>query len=222
MGKCGVYKISLRGQNRHYIGQSVDLWKRLRTHLALANRRAEKRKFRITRAIRKYGAGAFDFSVLAFCDPGSLDGIEAYFIQVFNSVSQGFNIAEDPCAFGRGRVVSDAEKKQIVERNTGSTKSTETREKMRQSAKDRHASEGHKLNDKPQWIREVARNCPKRWKAVQQISLAGALVKEFPSIKSAAKETGLVPGNIVKVVKGQLGKRTCGGFIWQYAPSYAN
>ncbi len=52
-------------------------------------------------------------------------------------------------------------------------------------------------------------------KPVTQYDLAGKKIQTFPTIQSAAQQTGLTPDNIQKNVKGE--NKTAGGFIWKYA-----
>jgi hypothetical protein len=50
-------------------------------------------------------------------------------------------------------------------------------------------------------------------KVVQQFTLDGVFVKSFPSLKAAAKEMGILPTNISKVVCGK--QNTAAGFVWR-------
>lgn len=46
--------------------------------------------------------------------------------------------------------------------------------------------------------------------------LSGVLIREYESVRMAAKECGLNFGNIAHVCNGDYGHRTCGGYLWKY------
>lgn len=80
---CGIYVITHRASGRRYVGQSVDIRKRWREHLAGAG------GLRVCRAINKYGAEAFDFEIVELCDPAQLDEREMYYISAWGFDSAG-------------------------------------------------------------------------------------------------------------------------------------
>ena len=53
-----------------------------------------------------------------------------------------------------------------------------------------------------------------RAKEIAMYSACGDLIKTFPSIMDAQRETGLFNSNIIKCCKGI--KKTCGGYKWAY------
>lgn len=60
------------------------------------------------------------------------------------------------------------------------------------------------------------RNYNKRKRPVIQYTIDDEFVAEYPSIKNAAKETGLKPQNIQSCCANKYNKKTTGGFIWKY------
>lgn len=66
----GIYKFTNKINNHAYIGQSIDIEKRRKTHLQRAycnspsNKEYDKTFYR---AIRKYGWDNFDFEILKVC-----------------------------------------------------------------------------------------------------------------------------------------------------------
>ena len=52
-------------------------------------------------------------------------------------------------------------------------------------------------------------------KPVIQYGIQGAIIKKYPSIREAERETGYASTHISNVCLGK--EKTCGGFIWRYA-----
>lgn len=81
----GIYKLEFKGTNKVYIGQSKDLEQRRYAYIT-------KKKFHSTKLIRaymKYGTPCF--TIIEYCDLGKLDTRELYFINLYNSVYDGYN-----------------------------------------------------------------------------------------------------------------------------------
>ena len=57
-------------------------------------------------------------------------------------------------------------------------------------------------------------NAPDRSKSVLQYSLKGQLLKEYPSIREAQRQTGVHNSHIIKCCKEEY--QQAGGFIWRY------
>lgn len=68
---CGIYKFTNLINGKIYIGQSVDIDRRLKEH----KRRDEQR---IDKAIKKYGFENFNFEIIELCSPDKLDELENY------------------------------------------------------------------------------------------------------------------------------------------------
>lgn len=68
---CGIYKFTNLVNGKIYIGQSVDIERRLNEH----KRRNEQR---IDKAIKKYGFENFNFEIIELCSPDKLDELENY------------------------------------------------------------------------------------------------------------------------------------------------
>lgn len=98
---CGIYKIENLVNGKCYIGQSVDVKRRWRSHRSCAFNPASKNyDCPLYRAIRKYSLNNFSFEVLEECDRDSLNKRETYWIRAFNSMNNGYNLDEggDYCA----------------------------------------------------------------------------------------------------------------------------
>ncbi len=247
INRSGIYKITLRGTNRHYIGQSENLWKRLRSHINEAHSQSGRRKCKIQNAIAKHGSDAFDYSVLAFCDVGNLDQLETFFLLQFNGVSQGFNRAEDVVTPGRGLIPTQEHRNKISKANTGKKRSLETlkrmsearrrrppiseetRAKMRasQAGKTRSAAWKEKFRDRmvdfrttDAWKEGMKRSGVSRRIPINQFDKSGNFIASFSSTLDAAKAVQGAASNVVTCAKDRI--PTYKGFIWKYAPHYPN
>lgn len=89
---CGIYKITNIVNNKIYIGQSKDIYKRWKSHIYLST----KGKQAIYCAMRKYGLDNFLFSIEEICSPELLDEKEKFFINKYNSqiTNSGYNMTE--------------------------------------------------------------------------------------------------------------------------------
>lgn len=94
MPKCGIYKIENKINGKCYIGQSVNILRRWRTHKTIANNENHKYKDHpLYRAIHYYKIENFDFSILEECLCKELDEKEKYYIQKYNSfIPNGYNL----------------------------------------------------------------------------------------------------------------------------------
>lgn len=82
----GIYKITNNINGKIYIGQSVDIERRLKEH----KRREEQQ---IDQAIQKYGIDNFSFDILEECDSDLLNEREEYWTKQYNStIPNGYNI----------------------------------------------------------------------------------------------------------------------------------
>lgn len=95
-GKCCVYKITNKLNNKVYVGQTRDVGRRLREH-----RRGYKNDSKwnedynshLYRSIRKYGEENFKFEVIKECSLEELGYWEIYYMRMYNSLdrNKGYN-----------------------------------------------------------------------------------------------------------------------------------
>lgn len=84
---CGIYKIENLINHKIYIGQSIEIEKRLQKHKTI------KDDLYIHRAISKYGVQNFSFEIIQECDRTLLDEKEQYWILFYNSlIPNGYNM----------------------------------------------------------------------------------------------------------------------------------
>ena len=89
----GIYCITNLINNKQYIGQTYNLKHRWRTHKnnLKANRHHNKH---LQYAWNKYGADNFKFDILEYCSVDLLDEREIYWIEFYNTIQEGYNLAE--------------------------------------------------------------------------------------------------------------------------------
>jgi len=104
-----------------------------------------------------------------------------------------------------GKTHSKATKEKMRKSHTGRTLSKATKEKMSKSATGKIKSKSHKL--------KISLNHPLK-KAIIQYNLDLEVIKEYPSIHEAARETG---GSVVDISATCNGRqKTSRGFIWKF------
>lgn len=88
----GIYKITNKLNNKCYIGQSKDIYVRIKKHLSKTYEvNSAQYSFQIYQALRKYGIGNFKVEVLEECDADVLNEREIYWIQYYDSFKNGYN-----------------------------------------------------------------------------------------------------------------------------------
>lgn len=88
----GIYKITNLVNQKSYIGQSVNIDKRLKEHINDAfNPNRKEYNYPLSRAYRKYGVENFSKEVLCICSKEELNKKEEYYIKIFNSKENGYN-----------------------------------------------------------------------------------------------------------------------------------
>lgn len=140
--KSGIYCAIHRDSLRCYVGSSVDMGRRRRTHI-LDAKKGSLNCFH--KALRKFGEDAFDFEVLEYCDKYSLVEREAFWIKFLNSASiKGFNTDKNPNSnYDYGASYSDATRQRLREAATGRKVPQEVRDKISASMKGRKKAPEH-------------------------------------------------------------------------------
>lgn len=85
----GIYKIRNKINNKVYIGQSRNIERRFREHSLLTGPRVT-RPYYID--LKKYGVMNFEFSILEECRIGNLNAREEYYIKLYNTYEDGYNL----------------------------------------------------------------------------------------------------------------------------------
>jgi len=119
----GIYKITNNATQKCYVGQSVNINKRVREHFRLL-KLGKHSNAKLQNAFNKHGAEAFTWDVEVYCeDPKEMDMIENAFISgeaVFEE-PVFFNIADFAKAPMRGRTHSEEVRQRIRKGRRAST-----------------------------------------------------------------------------------------------------
>lgn len=115
----GIYCITNEVNNKKYIGQSKDIYKRWSVHKCYLNKGTHDNKH-LQAAWLKYGESSFSFAILEVCLEDYLDERECYYIEKYKTIDPkiGYNLQ---CGGGVNRVIRES-----------------TREKLRAAAKKAH------------------------------------------------------------------------------------
>ena len=87
----GIYKIYCKDTNKYYIGQSVNVKKRLRTHLnELRNNNHINQS--LQRDFNTCGEGAFIFEKIKDVEEEFLNIFEKYYMEYYDALKKGYNV----------------------------------------------------------------------------------------------------------------------------------
>lgn len=95
----GIYKLNFNNTDKVYIGQSLGIEGRIRSHIS--NFTTQKGASKLLEAHTVYGYRSYD--VVLECAASELDNAEVEAIEIFNSINNGFNTipgASVPCNYG--------------------------------------------------------------------------------------------------------------------------
>jgi group I intron endonuclease len=116
MGYSGIYCLTHRDTGRRYVGSSVNIRNRMRSHLYCARSDA---RICVSRAIRKLGARSFDAHVVCFAERSEIPIIETHLIAAWHTAGPlGFNTFTTATA-NYGHAVYDATRRRLSAANKG-------------------------------------------------------------------------------------------------------
>lgn len=109
--KSGIYCIKSVSTNKIYIGQSIDVNKRIRRHKTQLSKGKHENKI-LQRHYDKYGEDDLVFDVLEYCSIDMLNERERYWIAFFDSMNRekGFNIESGG---NEGKIFSEERRRAI-------------------------------------------------------------------------------------------------------------
>lgn len=227
MPKCGIYKFTNKFNGNIYIGQSIDISARKRTHINDAYCHGKDSNCPFHRAIIKYGEDGFDFEILEECPKELLNEREKYWIEYYDSYHHGYNASPggDNCrerSDGRPLLLYDLDGNFVKEIcNIAST----ARELGVHYGTVYQVIQGNRKSVKSYQIKyKESNDFPKKITpynskqggayTVLQLDKDNNILNEYNSVNEAARQTGCDCSTISKVCRGKL--KTHGGFKWKY------
>ena len=98
---CGIYVLKFNGTNKVYVGQSENIEYRYKKHLQRLKR--GDHNYKMQQAYKDYGSPILEI-VLADLTKEELNSNEYEAFKIYDSISNGFNIAEQPSIHGNGEL----------------------------------------------------------------------------------------------------------------------
>jgi group I intron endonuclease len=99
----GIYRIKNIANNHCYIGQSVNICKRRRTHFEYLQKNKHHSPY-LQRAYNKYGKENFEFDILLYCESFELTRYEQFFV---NMMKPEYNMYKECVNSPRGVTVTE-------------------------------------------------------------------------------------------------------------------
>ena len=152
--QSGIYQILNLINKKFYIGSAVDFYERYHSHLHYLNSNNHHNEH-LQRAYNKYGADAFEFQVLEYCEKDQLRLKEQAWIDWTRACEVGYNIRKDATS-NSGLKFSEEHRVKMSVWQIGKRLSEETKEKISNKLKGRiitdeirnNMANGHKKFEK--------------------------------------------------------------------------
>lgn len=156
----GIYCIRNSIDGKRYIGQSVNIKRRIKDHKCLMKKGKESNRH-LNSACQKYGYENFYFSVLAICGIDELDKLERGLIEIYNTMNDefGYNLTNG----GNSRKeFSEETRKLLSEKSKGRPCSQEAKRVLSEIHKGNKYHLGRKMPE------EARRKLSEYWKGKPQ------------------------------------------------------
>lgn len=151
---CGIYCIENLINNKKYIGQSIDIYRRWTNHKSDLNS-GRHGNTHLQAAWDKYGSNNFEFKIIEECLEQMLDEREVYYINKYDcmnnncgyNLESGGNLNKHPSIETRKKMSESHIGKQVGENSPswGKPKTAETKKKISEAKIGKYAGENHPL-----------------------------------------------------------------------------
>jgi group I intron endonuclease len=207
----GIYTITNKVTNKIYIGRAIDFYNRESTHFSLLKYNKHTNLY-LQEDFNHYGEENFIFEILEECNENFMASQENYWCNMLNTHDRkyGYNIAPtspDKEIRRNKESIERARLKQI-----GQKRSEECKNRLRIAKLNQSEETKRKISESHKGKKQILHYVP-----VLQFTKDGTFIKEYESMVSAQKETGITYPQISRVCSGKYHNRTmAGGFIWKY------
>lgn len=235
---CGIYCIENLVNGKKYVGQSVNIPKRLTGHKNKLNSHKHANSH-LQNAWNQYGEENFKFYILEEVAIEMLDDRERYYIKEWNLQNRdcGYNLDSGG---NKNKEQSEETRNKIRELHKKENLRQETLDKMREAARKRcdnpkwRQAQSEKLKGKKPSIKtrekmsnsHIGQKRSEEFKLGQRNAQIGNTVvcvetgEMFVCAKDAAIAKGIGPtmgGSILQCCRGNGNRKTCGGYHWKFA-----
>ena len=204
MDITGIYKIKNNINQKEYVGKSIDIEGRWKSHISLAENGS---RYPIHCALRKYGIENFEFSILEECEISELNDKEMEWISKLNTYKNGYNCTRG----GEGNLRIDYNQILMLW-NEG--KGAKEISKITGVSNSHLTFILHSFDIPKEEIRERSKTYMR--KTVEQYDFTGNLITTYSCAEEAGKLTGINSKNIQCVCQRQPEYKSAGGYIWKY------
>lgn len=207
--KCGIYLIKNEINNKVYIGKSINIYKRIVSHISKLNKKdVDSENQHFINSWHKYGKNNFSYIILEECDYDKLAEKELYWINVYESLNRnkGYNFRTDT---GLGMVPLDSTRKKYSQAQKKRFSNPIEREKQKisqakfwennESARKEMSQKISKIKEKYNFLQYDKNN-----KFIEKFQSIKEIINKYPHFKWQC---------IYAVCNG--GKNTYMGYIWK-------
>lgn len=220
---CGIYKITNKILNKHYIGRSIHIEDRWKEHI-----RGKGSSLLFT-DFQKYGLDNFSFEIIELCTEDIIHQRERYWIEYYGSFVDGYNKNDGGdnsiyataqtkkpiyCYNLNGEFIKKYESLSDAERDTGISNSNISRAaKTKGRTKNYLWTYVYHENISPyeRYLGDVGKNSGK---TIYQFDKQMNFIQEFVSAKEAERITGINNSSINQVCNKK--RKSAGGYIWKF------
>jgi len=205
LNKSGIYCIRNKTNSKVYIGKAIDIYRRIRQHINLLNKKSKDENEHFINAWHKYGKESFEYFVVEYLPVDLLKERELYWQRIYKCTdrSKGYNFREDS---ETGCIVSQETRKKL----------SEAQIKRFSDPKERLKSSHTYWKDNPEATKEMAKKVSEATIKyyINQYTKDGQFIKRWNSVKEITEQNPNYKWQqIYAVCSGH--KPSVYGFVWK-------
>jgi group I intron endonuclease len=231
----GIYSITHKETGKIYIGQSIDLDRRINAHKNWFENPVRNINRYLYNYAKKYGLSAFEFTIIEECCADDLDAREMHWYEVYKEntfnvrpspvTNRGIKRSEEFCKENSERQKKRMEDPEKLEKHRAAMKersnNTKWQENIKIAAKERSKNDVWQKNNKAIAISKEVNDKRRTTNFLNGSSRCVAMLDKnenmidyFINITEAANSIGRGRSNIVTALSGKV--VFCYGFKWKY------